>query len=162
MGLFKKRIQKTVSSKPFVPTENQFLQTKDIIDLIEGTIVELGNKTVGTEQNVFFDIDDTMVMHVHDNSPTDLVLYNDMMECNIGLNIHHEHVKQIKSHKNRGFSVFVWSGNGSAWAKKVIEALELQNYVDYYMTKPVKFFDDLPAEQVLVNRVYLPYKKSVD
>jgi hypothetical protein len=119
----------------------------------------VNSKVLGNEQNVFFDVDDTIAMHVEEGCVADFVLYNDAMECNIAFQIHKDHVKQIKSHKNRGFSVFVWSGNGSAWAKKVIEALELQDYVDYYMTKPVKFFDDLPAEKVLVNRVYLDYKE---
>ena len=119
-------------------------------------------QVLGNEQNSMWDVDDTIAMHVHNGGPADLVIYNDAMECDIRLNIHHDHVKQIKSHKNRGFTVFIWSGNGSAWAKKVIEALELQDYVDFYMTKPVKFFDDLPAQEVLVNRVYLPYKEKVD
>lgn len=118
------------------------------------------SKVIGNEQNSMWDIDDTMVMHVHNNGHADLVLYNDMMECEIALNIHHEHVKQLKSHKNRGFTVFVWSGNGSVWAEKVIKALNLDQYVDFYMSKPVKFFDDLEADKVLVNRVYLPYKKD--
>src|SRR6478736_2840868 len=105
---------------------------------------------IGNEQNSMWDVDDTLVMHVEDGSPADLVLYNDAMECNISLNIHHDHIKQIKSHKNRGFTVIVWSGNGNSWCKKVIEALEIEKYVDFYMTKPVKFFDDLPANEVLV------------
>lgn len=124
--------------------------------------IQLGlpkNKILGNEQNVFFDVDDTIAMHVEDDKVADIVLYNDAMECNIAFQIHKEHVKQIKSHKNRGFTIFVWSGNGSAWAKKVIEALDLQDYVDFYMTKPVKFFDDLPAQEVLVNRVYLEHKE---
>lgn len=115
---------------------------------------------INSEQNIMFDVDDTLVMHT--KGPADLILYNDMMECNVSLNIHDEHIKQLKSHYNRGFKIFVWSGNGAAWCRKVIEALGLQNHVDFYMTKPVKFFDDLPAEQVLVNRVYLPYKNSLD
>lgn len=114
-----------------------------------------------SEQNIMWDIDDTLVM-TELKGPYDLVLYNPTKEATEGLMIHHEHVKQLKSAKNRGFNNIVWSGNGYRWASIVIAALGLEEYVDSVMTKPLKFFDDLQAEQVLVNRVYLPYKENID
>lgn len=116
-------------------------------------------KIISSEQNVMWDIDDTLVI-TETSGPYDLILFNPNKECNEGLMIHHEHVKQLKSHKNRGFNNIVWSGNGYSWAKIVIDALGLNEYVDLIMTKPQKFFDDLPAEQVLVNRVYIPFKEK--
>lgn len=114
-------------------------------------------KIIKSEQNIMWDVDDTLVMRELPG-PHDLVLYNPAMEQNECLMIHHEHVKQLKSSKNRGFNNIVWSGNGYQWAEIVIKALELENYVDTIMTKPIKFFDDLQADEVLVNRVYLPYR----
>jgi hypothetical protein len=49
----------------------------------------------------------------------------------------------------------VWSAGGVQWAKTVVNTLGLADYVDLIITKPSKFVDDLPADQVLGQRIYL-------
>lgn len=69
---------------------------------------------------------------------------------------HKRHIGFIKKQKAKGYTIVVWSAAGTGWARAVVEALELQEYVDVVMSKPVKWIDDLidPA-QVLGSHIYL-------
>jgi phosphoserine phosphatase len=60
---------------------------------------------------------------------------------------HRKHIEQLKKHKMRGHTVVVWSAGGWDWAKAVVETLQLQNFVDLVISKPVWAYDDLqPGE----------------
>lgn len=71
--------------------------------------------------------------------------------------VHHRHVRFLMKQKARGYTIVVWSSAGTAWAKAVVEALDLENHVDFVMSKPQKWVDNLidPAE-VLGKHIYLP------
>lgn len=116
-------------------------------------------KLIGNEQNVFFDCDDTLVMRNDrewEPKPGRIKFKDPYQSKDVYyLNPHIKHIQILKEHKERGFTVIVWSAAGHEWAKAVVEGLGLQEYVHYYMTKPAKFFDDLPANEVLGQRVYL-------
>lgn len=64
------------------------------------------------------------------------------------------HVEFLKSLKKRGYYIRVHSGNGFAWAKQVVEALQLQPYVDSVETKPSKVVDDKPCSD-WINPIFL-------
>jgi HAD superfamily phosphatase (TIGR01681 family) len=53
-----------------------------------------------------------------------------------------QHVDLLKEYKNRGFTVVVWSMGGWAHAKRIVDALKLERYVDLVLTKPCKHVDD--------------------
>ena len=112
-------------------------------------------KTIKNESIVMWDVDDTLVLHKHSSKKGTIKIKDNTGEY-LHLKPHKLHIKVLKDHKLRGFTNIVWSGGGYKWAKKVVKALGLSKYVDIIMTKPCKFFDDLPSEQVLVGRVYLP------
>ena len=66
------------------------------------------------------------------------------------------HVDLLKSYNERGFTVIVWSMGGHSHAKKVVEALKLERFVDIVMSKPNKYVDDkedLPS--ILGTRVFI-------
>ena len=79
-----------------------------------------------------FDVDDTLVTWDLDklaSLPT--VQVRDPYSGKIvTLGIHVPHVKLLKQHKKRGSSVIVWSQGGHRWAKAVVKALDLEDYVD--------------------------------
>lgn len=117
-------------------------------------------KILASEQVVMWDCDDTLVMW--NPAISDVYVTDPHSGKAEALAKHELHIKYLKQHKSRGYKNIVWSAGGYQWAKAVVDALELNDYVDLIMSKPTKFFDDLPANEVLVNRVYLPYYKKVD
>ncbi len=119
-------------------------------------------KLIGNEQNIFFDCDDTLVLrndsewNPEGRESSKRVRFKDPYDDQVYyLAPHPKHIQILKEHHARGFTVIVWSAAGHAWAKSVIETLGLEKYVDFYMTKSCKFVDDLPASEVLGQRVYI-------
>lgn len=113
-------------------------------------------KTIKTENIVDIDIDDTLIMHNVSEPGEKITL--DFYGEDVTFNVHNEHVKLLKNYKARGFTIFVWSGNGYEHAEKVIKALNLEDYVDYVRTKPYRIIDDSEANN-WAPRIYIPYKK---
>lgn len=68
---------------------------------------------------------------------------------------HLHHLEMIKRHKQLGNTVIVWSKSGPRWARNVVEFFELQEYVDLCIGKPSCFYDDLRAEEFMVDRRYI-------
>lgn len=109
---------------------------------------------IANELVVFFDVDDTLVMW-DDEHAKDVYIDDPYDHSTLLLRRHLSHIKLLKDYKSRGYFIIVWSAGGAPWAKAVVDALELNDYVDITICKPIKFVDDLPAQEVLVNRVYL-------
>lgn len=114
-------------------------------------------KTINSEQTVFYDVDDTLVMWGQEDYDIEI---NDAYSPGnkLCLKKHKKHIKLLIDHHARGFTNIVWSAGGFAHAEAVVKALQLEPYVHLIMSKPIKFFDDLPAQEVLVNRIYLEDK----
>lgn len=116
---------------------------------------------LNNENPVFFDVDETLVL-----APTadtgkmhlkEIALVADPINPNetiIRLK-HHAMIRLLKEEFSKGSYVIVWSRGGKDWAKAVVKALNLQDYVNLVMTKPMVYFDDLPIEQWLPYRVYI-------
>lgn len=113
------------------------------------------------EYVVAFDIDDTMVMWDGNfNQPGEgkIQIIDPYDGSKVYLKPHSKHVALLRKYKGRGMCVLVWSAGGVQWAKAVINALSLADYVDLIITKPSKFVDDLQATEVLGSRIYLEDK----
>lgn len=117
-------------------------------------------KVLENELTVYFDCDDTLIMWGKESSPNvmDFICpYTDKIERLVP---HSTHIQILKQQKGRGYHVVVWSAGGWAWAKRVVETLGIEDYVDEVRSKPTKFFDDLPAQEVLGSRVYVEFKET--
>lgn len=67
-------------------------------------------------------------------------------------------VRLLKEEKHRGACVVVWSRGGYAWANAVVTALGLKESVDFCMSKPLAYFDDVPCQEWLQNQVFIDPK----
>jgi hypothetical protein len=117
---------------------------------------------IGNDLIVFVDCDETLVMRIDDNydvpGPGKVELIDKYDDSKVYLTRHEQHIKLIKKYKLQGYTVIVWSAAGSLWAREVVTKLELDNSVDFVMSKPSKFIDDLKADEILGSRVYIPFK----
>lgn len=112
---------------------------------------------VFNERVIPCDIDDTLIHH----SPVEgcrSVKFADPFDQNreITLWVNDPMVRIVTDEKARGAYIIVWSKGGNAWARAVIRALELTEYVDLIMTKPVTYLDDKDCNEWMKDRVYLP------
>lgn len=121
-------------------------------------------QVIDNDKVVFYDVDDTLVKWPENwnlpgsfSQPSEGSLpFVDPYDSSINHLIPFEkHINLLKKHKGRGYLVIVWSAGGVRWAQSVINTLELQGYVDFVMTKPLKYVDDLTAGEILGERIYL-------
>ena len=119
-------------------------------------------KVARSEHTICYDVDDTLIMW--DDNYTkpfkDCVAITCPYDGTTTYHrIHKRHVGFLKKQHAKGYTVVVWSSSGAAWAETVVKALGLEKYVDFVMSKPQKWVDDLsnPAE-VLGIHIYLDEK----
>lgn len=116
-------------------------------------------KVIKNEWIAAFDVDDSLVMWEHKDKLTKGIKFIDPHDGTIHLLVpHKKHIKLLKDFKARGYTIVLWSGGGFSWAETVAKTLEIEDYVDFVMTKFTKFIDDLPAEEVLGSRIYLKHE----
>lgn len=115
-------------------------------------------KVLASEQVIFYDIDNTIAIwgKIQKGQKSFSVTCPYTGEQYL-LRPHAAHIKILKDRKSRGATNIVWSAGGYAWAKAVIEALGLQKYVTLIMSKPILYVDDKPAQEILGERLYLPF-----
>ena len=125
-------------------------------------------KVIENEDVSPFDVDDTLIMTTTGVSAADsLVEVPDPLEPSrlIKFKVNESMVRLLREQHHRGSYVIVWSRGGYEWASAVVTALGLSNSVDLIMSKPKTYFDDLPVEKWLTDRVYLEprsnYKQGV-
>lgn len=115
-------------------------------------------RTIRNECIAFFDVDDTLVMWDETDTPTVSIV-----DPHTGITMHLEanknNITLMKEKKSRGFTIVVWSAGGYAWAEAVIKALNLNIYVDFVMSKPHTYVDDLDVAKWFPNRVWLDPKR---
>lgn len=118
---------------------------------------------IGNEMIVMFDVDDTLVMWANHNhwlpKPGKYEFVDPYDQTTVYLYPHKAHIALLKKYKAQGYTVFVWSAGGGLWAQEVVNVLQLNDHVDFIMSKPLKYVDDLQAKEVLGSRVYIVYGK---
>lgn len=114
-------------------------------------------KVVENEQILFSDVDDTLIRwdEINPKDGSGITILDPYDDNVVRLRPHLPHIKLIKDRKARGATIVVWSGGGYKWAEAVVRALELEDYVDYILSKPTVILDDLPLNEAIGHRVYL-------
>lgn len=121
---------------------------------------------IKNEQIDYYDVDGTLVIHEdHKTIPPgeSVQVYDAVTKKFITVRVNKPMIRLLRESKSRGAYVVVWSRGGYRWATDVIKALELTDYVDVVMTKPLAYFDDTEISDWLPYRVFIPpnviYKK---
>lgn len=116
-------------------------------------------KVARSEHTICFDVDDTLIMW---DSNFNMPEEGDVeIQCPWDGQIsfhrpHTRHIEFLKKQYTKGYTVIVWSAGGAKWAETVVKTLGIEDYVDYVMSKPQKWVDDLiQADQVLGTHIYL-------
>jgi hypothetical protein len=114
-------------------------------------------QVIENENMVCIDVDDTLVIwNIPAGYEGKSILFNNFGYAE-WLLPHEHHIKLLKQFKARGQFVVVWSQGGYQWAREVVKALKLEDYVDLVMSKPKWIIDDLPAG-AWTKRTYLDLK----
>jgi hydroxymethylpyrimidine pyrophosphatase-like HAD family hydrolase len=116
-------------------------------------------QVASSEMTIFFDVDDTLIfwdnkcMRPFDGA-VEITCPHDGMKT--WHRVHERHVGFLKKQKAKGYAVIVWSASGTKWAEAVVKKLGLESYVDFVMSKPIKWVDDLSNPEHLVGtHIYL-------
>lgn len=112
-------------------------------------------QVIKNEMVTMWDCDDTLVMWGDKENPNAMHFVDPHDGTKHLLVPHKKHVKLLKDFKARGYVVVLWSGGGWQWAETVAKTLGIEDYVDFVMTKPSKYIDDLQAVEILGSRIYL-------
>lgn len=113
-------------------------------------------KYIDTDNAMFFDVDDTLVMwHASERYKNKITIKDPYSGEYETLFINDSHVKLLIRSKLRGRTIIVWSHGGGKWAETVVKALELEESVDYVMTKVEDYVDDLDLKDWCVKNIYL-------
>lgn len=112
-------------------------------------------RTIENERTIFSDVDGTLIVHGPKKGAMTVDVYDPEAKKFVTMGINRSMVKLVREEKARGAFIVAWSRGGYQWAKSVINALNLENHVDLVMTKPVAYFDDLPAQEWLETRIFL-------
>jgi len=111
---------------------------------------------IKSEQVIYFDVDDTLVMHGKiKKSHRAVAITCPYSGDQLVMRVHMGHVKILKDRFARGATNIVWSAAGWQWALAVVKALKLEAYVAQVQSKPRIFVDDKLASEILGERLYL-------
>lgn len=111
---------------------------------------------IKNEQNIYFDVDDTLVIWGKVPKGKKAIAITDPYDgTQHYLMPHAGHIKVLKDRKARGATIHVWSSAGWRWAEVVVKALGIEKHVDFVLSKPIMYVDDLQAHEVLGERLYL-------
>ncbi len=105
-------------------------------------------------RTTYFDVDDTLLEWQSCGE-------NDEDAVKVSNNGHifykkaiYPNINALKDHSRAGHIVIVWSAGGVEWATAVVEALEIEKYVDVVLTKPDWYYDDKEADHWLPERQF--------
>lgn len=90
-----------------------------------------------------FDVDGTLIGVGYDGDG--MVTFKHPQGYELTTEYYQKHIDELKKLKGLGKSIIVWSHSGTQYAKNVVEALGLTEYVDVVTAKPQRYFDDEPC-----------------
>lgn len=112
--------------------------------------------TLVSDDVVFCDVDETLISYDYSDFEDELIKIIDPYDKEeLELFPLKANIRLLKRCKLKGKSVVVWSRGGYKWAEAVVEALNLQEYVDLIMAKVELYIDDKDISDWGTSRSYL-------
>lgn len=108
---------------------------------------------VESDKTVFCDVDDTLIAWHPSLAEEDVVILEDGSGQKRAFKVLRKNVEALKLHNARGHYVVVWSHGGWEWARRAVDLLGLEPYVDLVIAKPAWAIDDLPASEIIPTSV---------
>lgn len=103
---------------------------------------------------VWCDVDDTLILWNLSAYPNGQKVTVDHVNGPVEVIAHENNIKTLIKFWKLGYTLIVHSGSGWRWAKAVVEALKLDQYVNTCMSKPMYYFDDKPVEEWAGPRIW--------
>lgn len=104
----------------------------------------------------YYDVDDTLVSWNIPSNPEMLKkaikIQDPQTKAIWDLIPNEKTINSLKQNKLAGSTIVVWSQGGWDWAEAVVKALELQEYVDCVLSKPHRYYDDIPSAEFMGTR----------
>lgn len=107
-------------------------------------------KVTESDLVTYFDIDNTLIKRTEIKGDLELDYYGTKWYVDRSI----KNIEFLISLKARGYYVVVHSSNGWQHAKRVIELLKLENFVDEIKSKPQKYCDDQDVQVWFGPRIY--------
>lgn len=114
-------------------------------------------RTTKSEQILFCDCDDTLILHDVEKYKNNAMVTITDPYCGTvrTVAVHEPHVQLIRERAKRGAHIKAMSAGGYQWAAAVVKALDLEDCIAECISKPVAIIDDLPIEGALGKTMYL-------
>ncbi len=106
------------------------------------------------------DIDDTLLLWDVPKKDPMVTFTEPHSGDSITVPINENNIRLLKEKKSRGALVILWTQGGYEYGDVVATALNIREYVDIIMTKPVGLIDDLEAHAWMPKAVNIPHTKN--
>lgn len=109
-----------------------------------------------TDNLVFFDVDETLILWVDPKTPGAQFVNDPYMPGELVFFVPHiSHINLLKRTYHQDSAIVVWSYGGVRWATTIVEKLGLTDFVSLILRKPQIYVDDKPMEKWFPKRIYL-------
>lgn len=99
---------------------------------------------------IYCDIDNTLIHWPMDEYYQKNKSFTvDLMGSTLEVSPNDSNIELLKGFFKRGYEVILWSNTGKEWTQQIAKALNITDYVDYYLSKPDFLIDDLRLDQFL-------------
>lgn len=114
-------------------------------------------KVIKNENVLVVDVDETLVLSTEVRDLKSVPIWDEVTGSFLYVQPHQPHVRLIHEENQRGRFIIVWSRGGHAWAEAVVKGLGLLGSVDLIMSKPYAYIDDVPIQNWLTDRIFIPH-----
>lgn len=95
------------------------------------------------EIGMYVDVDDTIISLVGEDADWEYDGFNPYTKDRVLISPIKEHIDILKTAKDKGWEVYVWSHRGVKWANYIVDLLELRDHITCVLPKPFLYLDDV-------------------